>query len=340
MYLLHMADDNQPITSPEPLSAFKANRMQERPIVPFPKGVSLRTGSPRTMFDSEYGRGYHEFQITNESLSGIHERANLVKGQVGEVGSFACVGSPIKTVLQATILQPNENLAFVDISGKNTWDAALLAASLRSGMTSIYQYIQTPEGKEVLQVLDKIFPDRFEYKYSPQEGNEYVIHTERINKSIDSIHTQDRDLKEGMALMGISEQEVLDAVSSVKNIGIHLDSIRSEDMLLQLLESAQEGAVIIDASNIPLSANALEVANKDTIIFFGFHGTQKSSEYVGVPDFGHVITRNGINFWNYPLNDSRTKEKHLNGGMTVGSGYYRQSYKQISRYVDDAASQW
>src|SRR5437868_6987559 len=108
-------------------SKFIANRLQERPILPFPKGMDMRCGSPSSMSDFLYGRGYQEIDVTNETYRGIQERAHYAKSKFGEIATFTGVGHPVKTIVQAAILKPVDYLGFVDISGQNVFDSAFLA---------------------------------------------------------------------------------------------------------------------------------------------------------------------------------------------------------------------
>ncbi|HSW97301.1 MAG TPA: hypothetical protein VLF89_05740 [Candidatus Saccharimonadales bacterium] len=312
------------------------NRVQERPILPLPQGIELRAGSPNSMPDYLYGLGYQQSGVTNETLLGIKERAHLAKGKYGEISAFAGVGNPIKTIIQAAILKPSEYLGFIDISGTNIQDAVLLASALRSGYTTLHSYLQSTEGKEILETLQKIIPNRLEHTIQSDIEKPRVLKNELIKR--DSIHFYmlDQDLQRTLSTMDITTDDAINAMKKVKRISIRLDNIKSSEAFTEFVE--MDGRVIVDTSNIPLYPTTVpESKGGNLTMFYALAAKDESKKQMGVPASGFGKAKNVENyFWQYPY---ITEQKKENIGMPVGMSPYLE-YKNISRYIDDAQNEW
>jgi hypothetical protein len=319
---------------------YRANRIQVKPILPCPEGVSLRSGSNATMPDILYGKGYKEFNVTNESLSGILRRAEFVK-KGGNIEVFIGVGTAVKVALQAAVLEPLKYLSLVDISGQNTYEAVLLFSALRNGYT-VSDYINTREGKELYTTLNHIYPDQFKYYCEPYgRFPEFVLRSERLRKSKDDISSLDHELILFSQKLGIPIEKIIEAIQKVEKIEVSLDSILSSDVLGKALSHTSKGpnSIVIDASNVPIKSPILDESLKNPIIFFGFNAQDEIMRKYGVPEFGEGQW-NDVRYWNFPPNDQRTKDNELIGGMVVGMAEYKRGYQALVNYIDSIDLKW
>lgn len=316
------------------------NLPQELGKLSLPPGISLRCGNSQTLPDYLVGRGYREFNTTNETLSGIAARAEKLR-ESNVICAFAGVGTATKVVLQAALLEPREYLGFVDISGQNVFDATLLASALRSGYPSILAFLDTNEGRQHWEALSELMPDRLVFGFKLPDGIVHSIQSERIQKTTEDLGRVDNDLVEGQRRLGISTADCIRVLQQAKEVEISLDSIRSEVVLNAVIrDKGRLGIVVIDSSNVPLYGSQLYSSKIDPLIFFGFNGTNDDARELGVPDFGYKRSKFGIHYWSFPLNDDRVRTAGLFGGMTVGMGYFQRQYNHIIDKVDGQTPQW
>jgi hypothetical protein len=132
-------------------------------------------------------------------------------------------------------------------------------------------------------------------------------------------------------------------MQKVKKIEIQLDNIRSEDVLTRAMvyQSVHTGNLVIDASNVPLHSDVLDASTENPTVFFGFNADDNTLKRSGVQDFGHTEnTVYDIHYWNYPLNDERTRSAKLSGGMTIGMAPYKRGYESIRDKIDSLGRKW
>jgi hypothetical protein len=302
----------------------------------------MRAGTPNTFPDFLYGKGYREFGVTNESLEGIKERGLFVR-TMGSVDTFIGVGTPVKVLLQAAVLQPTEYIGFVDISGQNIRDAMLLVSALQAGFSSVAEYVKSPQGREVRKTTDDVFPDQLESKLQSGDGVTILSHHEIIHKSDNTLSSLDYDLSQALSDLGIIFSDLVKVIQSVKKIRFHFDSIKSADLWNEVLHKPPTPGkmIVIDASNIPLESNVLDASEHNPLILFGYNGTYQSAVRDRMPEFGYAKRPyDDVHFWNYPLNDEKTRALNIKGGMAIGMGSYKDGYSSIRRNVDNLSNQW
>ena len=308
----------------------RTQRIQENPFLPTPVGIRFRAGSQSTMPDYLYGRGYCEFNITNETLTGIKERSQETKIIHPEISSFLCVGTPLKALFQAVLLEPTDYFSLIDISGQNTFSAVLLFSSLKAGFSSVSEYLKTDAGSRLYKSICAVFPTKL--------CNEQSIYQEQIDKSIQTIDSIDFQLKKYADELGIPIEKIIEFIKKVGSIEVQLDSIQSSAVLEKIL---RPGTHIIDSSNIPLRSALLDNSTQNPIIFFSFNALGNVTQRHGIRSFGRNKPSNSdITYWNYPSNDPETKKAHLLGGIIVGAAPYKSGYRDVKPDIDSIDRKW
>jgi hypothetical protein len=219
-------------------------------------------------------------EITNESLRGMKSRADLLVSTNEKIGALNGIGSPLKLLLQAVLLEPQHSLTLIDISAQTTCDALVLFSALKQGFTNTSEFAENnPEAvKEILKVFSDLgfATTTIKDKHTSDVVNAGFDHLSELDINFDALLTSLSHLN-----LNVSKEQILDLIKKIPQIEVVLGSINDTQLLSEIPTETKSGRVVIDISNVPILKENRSILRDSIILFASERDTTLRSKLLG-----------------------------------------------------------